>query len=67
MPPAHSRASGATPRPQSPSRSSPIRATPTEVYEHGFHNADERLHIDDLAYAVRFHLEVAREIGALGR
>ena len=45
----------------------PIRATPTEVYEHGFHNADERLHVDDLAYAVRFHLEVAREIGALGR
>ena len=33
----------------------------------GFHNADERLHVDDLAYAVRFHLEVAREIGALGR
>ena len=49
------------------SRSGPIRSTPTEVYEHGFHNADERLHVDDLAYAVRFHLEVAREIGALGR
>ncbi len=45
----------------------PLRSTPVEIYDAGFHNADERLHVDDLGYAVRFHLEVAREIGALGR
>jgi len=45
----------------------PLRSTPSHVYDAGFHNADERLHVDDLGYAVRFHLEVAREIGALGR
>ena len=44
-----------------------MRGTPYEVYDAGVHNADERLHVDDLGYAVRFHIEAAREIGALGR
>ena len=31
----------------------PYRTTPVEVYETGFHNVDERIHTDDLAYGVR--------------
>ncbi len=41
----------------------PVRHTPLEVYASGFHNRDERIHVDDLGPAVTFHLEVAREIG----
>jgi acetylornithine deacetylase/succinyl-diaminopimelate desuccinylase-like protein len=45
----------------------PYRATPSEVYDHGFHNKDERIHVDDLGYAVAFHLDACRAIGALER
>ncbi|HEX2505782.1 MAG TPA: M20/M25/M40 family metallo-hydrolase [Gaiellaceae bacterium] len=44
----------------------PFRHTPNEVYGSGFHNRDERVHVDDLGYAVEFHLEACRAIGSLG-
>jgi acetylornithine deacetylase/succinyl-diaminopimelate desuccinylase-like protein len=43
----------------------PFRHTPSEVYGSGFHNRDERIHVDDLGYAVEFHLEACRAIGSL--
>ena len=43
----------------------PFRHTPNEVYGSGFHNRDERIHVDDLGYAVEFHLEACRAIGSL--
>lgn len=43
----------------------PFRHTPSDVYGSGFHNRDERIHIDDLGYAVEFHLEACRAIGSL--
>ena len=41
---------------------SPFRRTPTDVLEAGFHNADERVHVDDLLLAVRFHLDLAHRM-----
>jgi acetylornithine deacetylase/succinyl-diaminopimelate desuccinylase-like protein len=41
---------------------SPFRATPTEVLDAGFHNADERIHVDDLLLSVEFHLDLARRL-----
>jgi len=41
---------------------SPFRRTPTEVLEAGFHNADERVHVDDLLLAVRFHVDLAHRM-----
>jgi len=41
---------------------SPFRTTPAEVLAEGFHNADERVHVDDLALSVRFHLDLARRL-----
>lgn len=41
---------------------SPYRSTPAEVLAAGYHNADERVHVDDLLLAVRFHVAVAREL-----
>lgn len=41
---------------------SPLRSTPVEVYVAGFHNADERVHVDDLLASVRFHLGLARRL-----
>jgi len=41
---------------------SPFRATPTEVLDAGYHNADERVHVDDLSYSVEFHLDLARRL-----
>jgi acetylornithine deacetylase/succinyl-diaminopimelate desuccinylase-like protein len=43
---------------------SPLRTTPPDVVEAGYHNRDERIHVDDLALSVDFHREVAR--GMLG-
>lgn len=40
----------------------PYRATSAEVVAEGFHNADERIHVDDLAHSVVFHEELAREL-----
>jgi acetylornithine deacetylase/succinyl-diaminopimelate desuccinylase-like protein len=41
---------------------SPFLSTPLEVYVAGFHNADERVHVDDLEASVRFHLHLARTL-----
>jgi len=41
---------------------SPFRATPYDVMESGYHNADERVHVDDLLLATRFHLDLARRV-----
>jgi acetylornithine deacetylase/succinyl-diaminopimelate desuccinylase-like protein len=41
---------------------SPFRATPTAVIESGYHNRDERVHVDDLALSVTFHREVAHRL-----
>ena len=41
---------------------SPFRATPTEVLDAGYHNADERVHVDDLRLSVEFHLDLARRL-----
>jgi len=41
---------------------SPFWATPTEVIEAGVHNANERVHVDDLLLSVRFHLDLARRV-----
>ncbi len=40
----------------------PSRRTPIEVYNGGFHNRDERIHSDDLAYATRFHIYAAERL-----
>jgi acetylornithine deacetylase/succinyl-diaminopimelate desuccinylase-like protein len=41
---------------------SPFRATPNEVLEAGYHNANERVHVDDLLLSTRFHLDLARRM-----
>jgi acetylornithine deacetylase/succinyl-diaminopimelate desuccinylase-like protein len=41
---------------------SPYRATPNHVLEAGYHNADERVHVDDLLLSTRFHLDLARRV-----
>jgi acetylornithine deacetylase/succinyl-diaminopimelate desuccinylase-like protein len=41
---------------------SPYRHTPAEVVEAGYHNADERVHVDDLLLATRFHIDLARRL-----
>ncbi|WP_432478585.1 M20/M25/M40 family metallo-hydrolase [Nocardioides sp. GXQ0305] len=41
---------------------SPFRATPAEVLAEGYHNADERVHVDDLGLSVRFHVALARRL-----
>ncbi len=45
----------------------PQRTTPLDVYLGGVHNRDERVHVDDLLYAVRFHVHAARRLSALAR
>ncbi len=44
----------------------PQRTTPLDVYLDGVHNRDERVHVDDLVYAVRFHLHAAHSLSAAG-
>ncbi|HEX4687001.1 MAG TPA: M20/M25/M40 family metallo-hydrolase [Nocardioides sp.] len=41
---------------------SPFRSTPYDVLEAGYHNADERVHVDDLLLSTRFHLDLARRV-----
>jgi acetylornithine deacetylase/succinyl-diaminopimelate desuccinylase-like protein len=41
---------------------SPYRHTPTDVLEAGYHNADERVHVDDLVLSARFHADLARRM-----
>jgi acetylornithine deacetylase/succinyl-diaminopimelate desuccinylase-like protein len=43
----------------------PVRRTPYDVVAAGVHGADERIHVDDLGYATRFHIEACRAIGAV--
>lgn len=43
----------------------PSRHTPEEIRATGFHNKDERIHVDDLGYAAAFHVEVCRRVGEL--
>ncbi|MDQ3216840.1 MAG: M20/M25/M40 family metallo-hydrolase [Actinomycetota bacterium] len=38
----------------------PVRTTPLDVYHSGFHNVDERIHVDDLVLATQFHLYVVQ-------
>jgi len=45
----------------------PMRHTPYEVAAAGIHSVDERVHVDDLGYATRFHVEALQEIGGFGR
>jgi acetylornithine deacetylase/succinyl-diaminopimelate desuccinylase-like protein len=40
----------------------PFFTTPIEVLESGYHNADERVHVDDLSASVRFHLHLAKAL-----
>jgi acetylornithine deacetylase/succinyl-diaminopimelate desuccinylase-like protein len=41
---------------------SPFRTTPEQVLEAGYHNADERVHVDDLLLSTRFHVDLARRV-----
>lgn len=45
----------------------PIRHTPTEVTRDTVHGKNERIHVDDLVYATRFHLYAAETIGAMDK
>jgi acetylornithine deacetylase/succinyl-diaminopimelate desuccinylase-like protein len=41
---------------------SPFRTTPAEVVQSGYHNKDERVHVDDLALSARFHEFAVRHL-----
>ena len=41
---------------------SPFFTTPLAVLVAGYHNADERVHVDDLFASVRFHLHLAKAL-----
>jgi acetylornithine deacetylase/succinyl-diaminopimelate desuccinylase-like protein len=41
---------------------SPTRTTPIEVLDAGYHNADERIHVDDLLLSTRFHVDLAQRV-----
>jgi acetylornithine deacetylase/succinyl-diaminopimelate desuccinylase-like protein len=41
---------------------SPFLTTPAHVVESGFHNRDERVHVDDLAHSVAFHEFLAHRL-----
>lgn len=41
---------------------SPFGTTPAEVLAAGYHNADERVHVDDLTLAAHFHVDLARRL-----
>jgi acetylornithine deacetylase/succinyl-diaminopimelate desuccinylase-like protein len=41
---------------------SPFRTTPNDVLEAGYHNANERVHVDDLLLSMRFHVDLARRV-----
>ena len=40
----------------------PFFTTPLDVLIAGYHNADERIHVDDLHASVRFHLHLAKAV-----
>ncbi len=41
---------------------SPFRTTPAQVLDEGYHNADERVHVDDLMFSADFHEALARRL-----
>ena len=41
---------------------SPFQTTPYDVIESGFHNRDERVHVDDIALSASFHEWLARDL-----
>ncbi len=41
---------------------SPLYSTPAEVAEAGYHNRDERVHVDDLLLGVQFHHDVINRL-----
>ena len=41
---------------------SPFLSTPVDVLTAGYHNADERIHVDDLLLSTRFHLDLAKRL-----
>ncbi|HEX2808257.1 MAG TPA: M20/M25/M40 family metallo-hydrolase [Kineosporiaceae bacterium] len=41
---------------------SPFLATPADVVASGYHNRDERVHVDDLTHSVAFHEYLARRL-----
>jgi acetylornithine deacetylase/succinyl-diaminopimelate desuccinylase-like protein len=41
---------------------SPLRTTSAEVLNAGYHNANERVHVDDLLLSTRFHIGLAERI-----
>ncbi len=41
---------------------SPFLSTPPDVLAAGYHNANERVHVDDLLLSVRFHIDLARRL-----
>jgi acetylornithine deacetylase/succinyl-diaminopimelate desuccinylase-like protein len=41
---------------------SPYVSTPPEVLSAGYHNANERVHVDDLLLSVEFHVDLARRL-----
>lgn len=45
----------------------PTSSTPYEVWESTVHGRDERVHVDDLGYATRFHIAVCRALLSPGR
>jgi acetylornithine deacetylase/succinyl-diaminopimelate desuccinylase-like protein len=44
----------------------PLRHTPVDIINDTVHSKNERIHVDDLVYAARFHLYAAQTIGAMG-
>jgi acetylornithine deacetylase/succinyl-diaminopimelate desuccinylase-like protein len=43
----------------------PCKSTPSNIYLGGIHNRDERIHVDDLVYATRFHLFATERMGSI--
>jgi acetylornithine deacetylase/succinyl-diaminopimelate desuccinylase-like protein len=41
---------------------SPFATTPAEVIEAGYHNRDERVHVDDIGLSTQFHVHAARTL-----
>ena len=41
---------------------SPFATTPAHVIDAGYHNKDERVHVDDIALSADFHAHLAREL-----
>lgn len=41
---------------------SPFATTPAHVIDAGYHNKDERVHVDDIALSADFHEQLAREL-----